>query len=139
MENKELDDLKIELLANMKLKKRYPIYRTTGEATSQFSARELEKYDNITKKNIEKHDQYSKRIDEIEAQLEEKGYPIQEIISKWEKAARMYNVDFDSIDKVKLTFSGKKLPSLQSVIMNDIDLEQYLERYETTIENNKHK
>ena len=128
MQKEELIRLKQELLKAMKSKQKYPLYGTTS--SSLVSASDLNRLEAKNRKNSEKNKYYTEKINEIQIIMEANGYPIKEILDKWDSMLRKYKYDLTEIEKIKLILLGKKYPSLKKVIMNDINLDSYVEQYD---------
>ena len=122
MEKNKLITLKEELLNAIKQKNKYPVYSHTP---SDWTAKEHEAVEKKSEKNRPKHDFYVEKINQIKALMREKGYPIDEILEKWDKALAAYRYDLTTKEKLKLVLLGKNFPSLKKYIMEDIDLDIY--------------
>jgi len=136
MNKKELLNLKKELLKAIKNKNKYPTYITTS--SNLVTATDLQKLDKITQKNREKNEYFQEKINIIKEKLRNMGYPIDEIFEKWDKLLLHYN-NLQDKEIIKIILLGKKYPSLKKIILQDIDIDQYINLYEEVIENRKNK
>lgn len=136
MNKKELINLKKELLKAIKNKNKYPLYGTTS--SHLVTANDLQKLDKITQRNRTKNEYYQEKINKIKEKLRNMGYPIDEIFEKWDKLLLKYN-NLQDKEIIKIILLGKKYPSLKKIILQDIDINQYINFYEEVEQNRKTK